>query len=74
MCEVGAKPEIFVLGGGSCSTNIFIKTTPTHSHTYTHTHTFLLYIHIYKHAFLFDKLYICTHPIKKKSIFNQNYV
>ena len=65
------KARNFCFRGGSCSTNIFIKTTPTHSHTYihTHTHTFLLYIHIYKHAFLFDKLYICTHPTNKKKYF-----
>ena len=53
----------------SCGTDIFIKTTPTHTYIYK-----LFY---YMQTFLFDKLYIYTHPTKKKkklSIFNQNYV
>ena len=61
------EPGIFVWGP-SCNTNIFIKTTP---YTHINTHAFFYYIH----TFLFDKLYIYTHPTKKKlNIFNQNYV
>ena len=63
----GAKN--FCLGAPSCSTNIFIKIIPhiyihryIYIYIYTHTHVFLLYIH----TFLFDKLYIYIHPIKKK--------
>ena len=51
----------FCLGGPSCKSNIFIKTTPT----YTYTHAFLLYTH----TFLFDKLYIYIHtPNNNKKI------
>ena len=63
----GAKN--FCLGAPSCSTNIFIKIIPhiyihryIYIYIYTHTHVFLLYIQ----TFLFDKLYIYIHPIKKK--------
>ena len=42
----------------SCGTDIFIKTTPTHTYIYK-----LFY---YIQTFLFDKLYIYTHPTKKK--------
>ena len=48
----------FCLGGPSCNSNIFSKTTPT----YTYTHAFLLYTH----TFLFDKFYIYTHQITTK--------
>ena len=39
----------FCLGGLSCNTNIFIKTTShTHTHIYTHTRTFfIIHSHIY---------------------------
>ena len=66
----GAKN--FCLGAPSCSTNIFIKIIPhiyihryiyIYIYTHTHTHTFFL---LYIHTFLFDKLYIYIHPIKKK--------
>ena len=59
----------FLFGESSYSINIFIKITPVH--TYIDT-LFLLYTH----TFLFDKLYIYTHPTKKKklSTFNQNYI
>ena len=39
----------------SCGSNIFIMTTPTHIYKFIHT-------------FLFDKLYIYTHPSKKIKI------
>ena len=52
------------LGGPSCNTNIPIKTSLTHTYIYIHTHVFLLYIH----TFLFDKLYIYTHPTKKENL------
>ncbi|XP_065624811.1 protein WVD2-like 4 isoform X2 [Quercus suber] len=50
----------FRLRGPSCNSNIFIKITPT----YTYSHVFLLY----KHTFLFDKLYIHTPNKNKKSL------
>ena len=53
----------FLFKESSYSINIFIKITPVH--TYIDT-LFLLYTHIYTHTFLFDKLYIYTHPTKKK--------
>ena len=52
----------FCLGGPSCNINIFIKTTP---HTHIYTHAFFL---LYTHTFLFDRLYIYTHPTNKKSL------
>ena len=67
----GARTFCFWGGGGSCSTNIFIKTTPTYIHTYIYIciHTlfyYYIYTHIHIHTFLFDKLYVYTHSIKKK--------
>ena len=56
------------LGGPSCNTNISIKTSLTHTYIYIHAHVFLLYIH----TFLFDKLYIYTHPTKKKIYYFQS--
>ena len=65
---------IFVWRGSSCGTNIFIKTTPTYIHTYIYIyiciHTlfyYYIYTHIHIHTFLFDKLYVYTHLIKKKN-------
>ena len=49
----------FCLGGSSYNTNIFIKTT-----SYTHINTYAFFY--YTHTFLFDKLYIYTHPTKKE--------
>ena len=71
---VGVESGIFVWGP-SYGTNIFIKTT-SYTHTYIHIHAFFFFFNNYIHTFLFDKLYIYTHPTKKKkfSIFNQNYV
>ena len=64
---------IFVWGG---QVAILIYLSRQLSYTYIYTHVFLLYIHTYIHTFLFGKLYIYTHPKKKKkiSIFNQNYI
>lgn len=44
----GTEPGIFVWGGGSCNTNLFIKTT-LQTHIYTHIF-FIIYIHIYTHV------------------------
>ena len=69
--EVGrGAARNFCLGGSSCGTNILVKTTSTYIHIYIYiyiyidTHVFLLYIY----TFLFDKLYIYTHPKKKKNL------
>ena len=66
--------------GGQVATLIYLSTQPpTHTYIYTHTHFFIIYTLICIYTFLFDKLYIYTHPTikiknKKLSIFNQNYV
>ena len=62
MCmELTGGVRNFCLEGPSCSTNIFIKTIPN-----THIHMFFFFFIIY--TFLFDKLYICTHPTKNKNL------
>ena len=63
------RSQEFLFGGPSSNTNIFIKTIP-----YTHINTHAIFL-LYTQTFLFDKLYIYTHPTKKElNIFNQNYV
>ena len=56
----------FCLGGPSCNTNIFIKTTLIYIYIYTHMRIFIIHTHTYIHTFLFDKLYTYTHPTPKK--------
>ena len=57
MMSLGAELRIFIWGP-SCSTNIFIKTTPTH----THIQTLFYYIHTQN---------IYTHTLnKKESLFS----
>ena len=51
----------FCLGGPSCNTNIFIKTTP---YTHINTHAFFYYIH--NLFYLIN--YIYTHTQQKKSL------
>lgn len=64
----GAELGIFVWGV-QVATLIYLSRQP---HTHINTHAFFI---IYTHFFLFDKLYIYTHPTKKElNIFNQNYV
>ena len=57
----GVKLGIFVWGD-QVTTLIYLSRQPP--------------THIYTHTFLFDKLYLYTHPTKKKvfNIFNQNFV
>ena len=50
----GAEPRIFVWEG-QVATLIYLSRQASHTH-----------IFIYIHTFLFDKLYIYTHPTKKK--------
>ena len=74
MCEVGAKPEIFVLGGGVVALIYLSKQLPhTVTHIYTHTHFFIIYTHINMLFYLISYIYAHTQQTKK-SIFNQNYV
>ena len=55
--EAGAELRIFVWGG-QVATLIYLSRQPPH----THIHAFLLYTD----TFLFDKLYIYTHPTTTK--------
>ena len=69
----------FCLGGPSCNTNIFIKTTLIYIYIYIHTHAhFLLYTHthIYTLFYLISYINTPTQHQKKKglSTFNQSYV
>ena len=63
----GAEPRIFVWEG-QVATLIYLSRQASHTHIYIYTHVFLLYIH----TFLFDKLYIYTHPTKKKNYYFQS--
>ena len=60
--ESTGEARNFCLGGGgaSCSTNIFIKTTPQ----YTYTHAFLLYTLFYLISYIY--IYTHTHTPNKK--------
>ena len=53
----------FCLGGQVAA---LIHLSRQSSYTYIYTHVFLLYTHTYIHTFLFDKLYIYTHPTHTK--------
>ena len=66
--KMQGRSQRFLFGGPSCDANIFIKTTSIH--TYIHICTLFYYIYPYVHTFLFDKLYIYTHPKKKSSVFS----
>ena len=63
MCWVSAraKSEIFVWGG-QVATLIYLS-----RQLLTHTYIHMLFFY-YIHTFLFDKLYIYTHPTNKKSL------
>ena len=54
--STGVEPGIFVWEGQVAALIYLSRQLP-----YTHTHTY-----IYTHTFLFDKLYIYTHPTKKR--------
>ena len=77
MATKGGARNFCLGGGGSCGTNIFMKINDTYIHTYIHTYIYMyicihtlffyyIHTHIHIHTFLFDKLYVYTHPIKKK--------
>ena len=73
----------FCLGGPSCNTNIFIKTTLIYIYIYTHTCAFFIiytHTHIYTLFYLISYINTPTQHQKKKrkkkglSTFNQSYV
>ena len=60
MCIYIIKKHMYIIfiWRDQVATLIYLSKQPQHTHIYTH----LLIIH----TFLFDKLYIYTHPTKKK--------
>ena len=60
---VGAEPKNFIWEG-QIATLIYLSRQALHTHIFMYTHMLFYYIYTF---FLFDKLYIYTHPTKKKN-------